>query len=670
MEENSERNLNQMKESDEPIPDLALTMQTLSLSEPGLCRIQDNQTVKQEILDFSCCLIMKVANTGATPRSLSQKVLEEALARSWKEKYYGITQVSSSVFMAHFKSQEDLVSVYIKQPWVASSENLLVDWFDPNMHATSSSDFKFDNILVTVRAYGIPRNKRSITLLKDILKQVGDISDFHVLQESNLFAKQDYIYGTAKLLVMKPLKDRVIVSFEDKSSTTAYLHYEKIKRACLFCGVMFHNVQDCAVRNNLISDRQKRRQSSSDIPAHRFGQWIINERSIPADLIHNSRMGDQSSNQEGLEILQRLRNIFSQDPKGKGQMAAPSPMMQAQNAEQGSQYLQHHPKTIGQSSSAGLEPLHNRNKEALMLISGKEQMGEQEGIMRTEQNITQQNKEAMQLRVNNSKRSAPTEEAMNQPNAKKAMSAQDSRFKYQGILSHPAAKGNQGLPTLTQCAMRAIPPYNPALSLAQNAQLMNKSLFGQEVVVSPGILGAGPSQSAPTTRKFHSVKEKRKPSRWDIQVQQRTSTFKPGANTWTRNMEIINGKESQNTQGMITSPCRSDASSAIPGSYEHDPWPLHTPTVSQGTHDTRLGIYMSPPPVGEPYYNTSNAEAFLKREQQGDSTKQTEEAQNSAFQNMMIQTSQEITIQTQEAGNNDVNMEKAEAPAFKAPRAP
>jgi hypothetical protein len=103
---------------------------------------------------------------------------------------------------------------------------------------------------------------------------------------------------------------------------------------------MFHNVQDCTVRNNLISERQRRRQSSQDIPTHRFGQWIINERFIPAELIHINRMGDQPSNQQGLEILQRLRNIFAQDPKGNGEMITPLPNMQAQIREQGSQYFQ------------------------------------------------------------------------------------------------------------------------------------------------------------------------------------------------------------------------------------------------------------------------------------------------------------------------------------------
>jgi hypothetical protein len=73
---------------------------------------------------------------------------EDAMSRAWKDKYHGISQVSSSVFMAYFKSQDDMISVYIKQPLVAYLENLLVDWFDPNLNATSSADFKFDNILV------------------------------------------------------------------------------------------------------------------------------------------------------------------------------------------------------------------------------------------------------------------------------------------------------------------------------------------------------------------------------------------------------------------------------------------------------------------------------------------------------------------------------------------
>lgn len=314
-------NVNQQKEQDKVgIPDLEMTMQAMSLVEPGLCRVQSSQVIQQTELDFSFCLIMKVACTGGTPRSISQQALEQAMARAWRDRFFAISQVSNTVFMAHFRSQEDMISVYTRQPWVANSENLLVDWFDPNDNANSSSDYTFDQILVTVRAYGIPRNRRSISLLTNILNQVGAVSEFHILQESNLFAKQDYIWGTARLSVNTPVKDRAIVAYADNTTGLAYLNYEKIKRICLFCGIMFHNVQNCSIRNSLISERYKNRQSGFDIPAQRFGHWVVDEKFIPVEVIQSTRMGDQGNNQGGNAILSRLQRLFAENPKEKGKI--------------------------------------------------------------------------------------------------------------------------------------------------------------------------------------------------------------------------------------------------------------------------------------------------------------------------------------------------------------
>jgi hypothetical protein len=127
------------------------------------------------------------------------------------------------------------------------------------MNVNSSCDYKFDNIIVTVRAYGIPRSRRSLELLRNILNQVGEVSDFHILQQNNLYAKQDYLWGTARLQVCKAIKDRAVITYSDNTTGLAYLHYEKIKRICLFCGIMFHNAQNCPVRNNLISEKQRKR---------------------------------------------------------------------------------------------------------------------------------------------------------------------------------------------------------------------------------------------------------------------------------------------------------------------------------------------------------------------------------------------------------------------------
>jgi hypothetical protein len=220
--------LNQHEKTEaQQVLDLALTLQAMSLAEPGLCSVQSSYQMQQQELDFSYCLLMKVACTGGTPRNISQQAIEQSMARAWRNSFYAISQVSNSVFMAHFRSQEEMLSVFTRQPWMMGSDNFLLEWFDPSDDANSSSDYKFDNIYVTIRAYGIPRFRRSIDLLTNILNQVGAVSEFHILQDSNLFARQDYIWGTARLQVNSPVKDRALVKYADNSLLSKIVNAQK-----------------------------------------------------------------------------------------------------------------------------------------------------------------------------------------------------------------------------------------------------------------------------------------------------------------------------------------------------------------------------------------------------------------------------------------------------------
>lgn len=69
------------------VPDLELTMQAMSLAEPGLCRIQSSQMPQEEELDFSFCLIFKVACTGGTPRRISHQSLVQAMVKFTKNSH-------------------------------------------------------------------------------------------------------------------------------------------------------------------------------------------------------------------------------------------------------------------------------------------------------------------------------------------------------------------------------------------------------------------------------------------------------------------------------------------------------------------------------------------------------------------------------------------------------
>ena len=60
-----------LHQADPEVPDLALTLQYMSLANPGLATVQADQVAEEEELDFSFCLLMKVACTGGTPRNIS-----------------------------------------------------------------------------------------------------------------------------------------------------------------------------------------------------------------------------------------------------------------------------------------------------------------------------------------------------------------------------------------------------------------------------------------------------------------------------------------------------------------------------------------------------------------------------------------------------------------------
>jgi hypothetical protein len=88
---------------------------------------------------------------------------------------------------------------------------------------------------------------------------------------------------------------------------------------------MFHNMQNCTIRNNLISDRDKNRQTTSDIPVQRFGSWVIDENLVPAQVIMDARMVNAGTNQRGNAILSRLQRMFAEDPKGKSKVSESTP---------------------------------------------------------------------------------------------------------------------------------------------------------------------------------------------------------------------------------------------------------------------------------------------------------------------------------------------------------
>lgn len=185
------------------------------------------------------------------------------------------------------------------------TDNLLLEWVDPEDESKTKEDYRFDYIYVTIRAYGIPREARSLQLLRDILDAVGEPSKFHPLQNNMLFSRAEYIWGTAKMKVNQQVIDKISLTLPDKSITMIYLHYEKIGRICLFCGVMFHNAQHCPIRNEWIMERGRNRMPVNDIPFVKFGEWMIDSDQIPKPAM--------KPRTENNSVLSRFQRMFKEE---------------------------------------------------------------------------------------------------------------------------------------------------------------------------------------------------------------------------------------------------------------------------------------------------------------------------------------------------------------------
>ena len=146
-----------------------------------------------------------------------------------------------------------------------------------------------------------------------------------------IFARENYIWGTIKDQVSKAVRDRVWVNFAKDSAGWAYLFYEKIGRICTFCGVMFHSVQHCKIRNSVLISRNRLQVSLEEISPNRFGQWMTNAELIPTLSGGNVQAEANSFSSFINPQLARLQKQFIEDPKGKGKMS------EEDSAEKGNQ---------------------------------------------------------------------------------------------------------------------------------------------------------------------------------------------------------------------------------------------------------------------------------------------------------------------------------------------
>jgi hypothetical protein len=165
--------------------------------------------------------------------------------------------------------------------------------------------------------------------------------------------------------------DRIKLKYSSAESGIIYLHYEKIGRICLFCGMMFHTIGNCYLRQQIITEKIQmgKLEEAQGVPFQRFGSWIIE----PAEVPKNYAISGEGSNPVFSTFqnphLSRFQRNFESPHGRKGTMNSPNQLLQIRDSQQ-RQILQL------QESSSVVATKQKEGKGSAHCIQSSNQLGD------------------------------------------------------------------------------------------------------------------------------------------------------------------------------------------------------------------------------------------------------------------------------------------------------
>lgn len=291
-------------------------------------------------------MLLKVGYSGGQVRAIPLEPLKKALSKVWGSCFLDISQVDSNLFMAHFRTWEDLSWVWNKQPWSFGSDTFLMEWATADERIKPLSAYTFKSIMVTVRFYGVPMPLRSEDTARKLVKEIGEPSAASPILEENLKKDPLFMSVRVKIDVSKPVQAIVNLDIDNRDPLKVFVHYERIHRICTFCGLMFHNTQACPIKQRIIIQQK----SDSQVQlADRYGKWITQLSYLPPEamvdlerenknsLVEKFRLhfansgGRTSSSQEGISPVRSTGQLNSAPHRGASALVGPSQNCQQSN---------------------------------------------------------------------------------------------------------------------------------------------------------------------------------------------------------------------------------------------------------------------------------------------------------------------------------------------------
>lgn len=224
------------------------------------------------------CLLVKII----TDRTVLEQPFFSAMLKAWgADPAKTITPVERNCFLLECTNETDLNKAIFGGPWSYRGDMVTMK------QVLSPNDLKantLDTIDIWVQLYNVPVHAFTTDGLGLIAGKIG--TPLSLPSEGFVMGKR-FVKLKIRVRVNQPLKDCLKIPHPTMGDLLIYCVYEKLSRACTFCGLIGHEMSSCQDHTRLSQIMVGRTLgpeiSAGQLLAQKFGSWRIDPALLPQD---------------------------------------------------------------------------------------------------------------------------------------------------------------------------------------------------------------------------------------------------------------------------------------------------------------------------------------------------------------------------------------------------
>ncbi|KAJ1689387.1 hypothetical protein LUZ63_013542 [Rhynchospora breviuscula] len=244
------------------------------------------------------CILVKVITDGR----VAEETFSMTMRAAWRvHQNTKIEERKEREFLVEFMCERDLSKV-LDGSWHFRGDMVAMKRVYNKQEAEET---EVDTIDLWVQAHGFPMGLILPNAIPDIMRAVGTpISDPQVIYNNGVKVYKIKLMVSLK----KPVLHTLCLENDIIGKYKVYLVYDKVKKICLYCGLIGHVKEQCAERRMYL--RMKEAGKFKDVPELwnmpeiNFKPWIIDQTKVPVigssteNVLDSTGRGGENSEEE------------------------------------------------------------------------------------------------------------------------------------------------------------------------------------------------------------------------------------------------------------------------------------------------------------------------------------------------------------------------------------